>query len=59
MFHRQDGSHRAYWKDGILRPVIIPVYNEIDVDIIKSNMRTACLDRETYFKYLEKCKKRG
>lgn len=40
-FERQVGSHRSYIKEGILRPVIIPTYNEIDVDIIRSNMRTA------------------
>ncbi|MBF0466425.1 MAG: type II toxin-antitoxin system HicA family toxin [Nitrospirae bacterium] len=57
--HRQEGSHRAYFKPGVIRPVIIPTYKQIDVDIIKSNMRTACLDRETYFILLEKCKTRG
>jgi len=56
VFERQDGSHRSYSKKGVLRPIVIPTYNEIDVEIIKSNMRTAGMSREKYFKLLEKCK---
>ena len=56
-FERQEGSHRSYVKKGIQRPIIIPTYNEIDVDIIRTNMRTAKMSREKYFKLLAKCKK--
>jgi hypothetical protein len=42
-------------KPGCLRPVVIPVYREIDVQIIKSNMRTAGMSREKYFELLDKC----
>jgi predicted RNA binding protein YcfA (HicA-like mRNA interferase family) len=55
VFDRQEGSHRAYVKAGCSRPVIIPIYNEVDVDIIKSNMRTAGMSRETYFRLLKEC----
>ena len=27
-FMRQEGSHRAYVKPGILRPIVIPAYKE-------------------------------
>jgi predicted RNA binding protein YcfA (HicA-like mRNA interferase family) len=30
-FVRQEGSHRAYTKPGISRPVIIPAYTEVPV----------------------------
>jgi len=56
VFERQESSHRSYNKPGCLRPVIIPTYKEIDADIIRSNMRTASMDRETYFEYLEQCR---
>ncbi|MBA3030991.1 MAG: addiction module toxin, HicA family [Desulfobacteraceae bacterium] len=56
VFVRQSSSHRSYSKKGIARPVIIPVYSEIDTEIIKSNMRTANMSREKYFKYLNQCK---
>ncbi len=56
VFKRQKGDHRLYEKDGVLRPVVIPTYDEIDVDIIKSNMRTACMSRDEYFSYLNECK---
>ncbi|MBN1905073.1 MAG: type II toxin-antitoxin system HicA family toxin [Deltaproteobacteria bacterium] len=55
-FERQVGDHRSYSKKGILRPVVIPTYNTIDIDIIKSNMRTAGLTRERYFELLKKCR---
>ncbi len=55
-FHRKRGSHRVYVKDGVLRPVVIPEYDEVCVDIIKSNMRTAGMSRERYFKLLKKAK---
>jgi predicted RNA binding protein YcfA (HicA-like mRNA interferase family) len=54
-FERQNSSHRIYIKEGILRPVIIPVYSEIDQDIITSNIRTAGMTRKEYFKLLAEC----
>ena len=56
VFDRQVGDHRAYVKPGISRPVIIPTYKEIDVDIIISNIRTAGMTRDRYFKLLKDCK---
>ena len=44
MFERHQGDHRLYVKTGVARPIIIPTYKEIDLDIIKSNMRTARMD---------------
>lgn len=38
---------------GAKRAVVIPEYDEIDVEIIKNNMRTADMSREEYFKLLE------
>jgi len=56
VFERQEGSHRSYSKPGCLRPVVIPTYDEIDDDIIRSNMKTASMDRKKYFELLEKCR---
>ncbi len=46
VFERQEGSHRSYVKKGVLRPIIIPTYPEVDVNIIRGNMRTAGMTRE-------------
>lgn len=54
-FRRQEGDHMIFAKSGCLRPVVIPVYREIDVRIIKSNMRTAGMSRERYFELLDQC----
>lgn len=55
VFERQKGDHRIYVREGSPRPLVIPVYKEIDADIIRANMRTAKMSRENYFRYLEEC----
>lgn len=55
VFEREESSHRVYNKPGCVRPVIIPKYHEVDIDIIKSNMRTAKMSRERYFQLLSEC----
>lgn len=42
-------------KAGVARPVIIPKYPDVGPDIIKSNMRTACMSRERFFEFLKEC----
>jgi len=51
-FVRQEGSHRSYVKEGIARPIVIPRYTEVPIAIIRSNLRTAGISREEYFKIL-------
>ena len=51
---RTTGSHIVLNKPGVLRPVIIPRYAEIGLDIIQSNMRTAGMSRTRYFSLLKK-----
>jgi predicted RNA binding protein YcfA (HicA-like mRNA interferase family) len=53
-FARQEGSHRSYTKPGILRPVVIPTYDEVSVSIIRNNLKTAGISRDEYFRLLEK-----
>jgi predicted RNA binding protein YcfA (HicA-like mRNA interferase family) len=53
VFVRQEGSHRSYFRPGTLRPVVIPTYDEVPVAVIKSNLRTANLTRDDYFRLLE------
>ena len=50
---RTSSSHIVMNTLGVDRPVVIPKYDEVDVDIIKANLRTARLSREEYFKLLE------
>ncbi|HEB73376.1 MAG TPA: type II toxin-antitoxin system HicA family toxin [Nitrospirae bacterium] len=54
-FERQEGSHMIYSKPGIPRPVVIPKYNEIDVGLIKKNLKSACMTRDEYFSLLGEC----
>jgi len=53
-YKRKEGSHHVLTYPGAKRAVVIPEYDEIDVEIIKSNMRTVNMSREEYFMLLEK-----
>ena len=53
VFARQEGSHRSYSRTGTLRPIVIPTYDEVPVAVIKSNLKTADLSRDEYFRLLE------
>ena len=52
VFNRQKGDYVVYVRDDIKRPLVIPVYKEIPVFIIKKNLKTAGIDRKVYLKYL-------
>lgn len=51
---RVTGSHVALVKPGVPRPVILPKYAEVGLDIIRANMRTAGMSRTRYFELLSK-----
>ena len=51
---RQEENHRSYTKRRIARPVVIPVYDEVPVSIIRTNLKTAGISRDEYFRLLEK-----
>ncbi len=50
---RKKGSHHILRCPNARRAVVIPEYDEIDVDIIKNNMRTVGMSREKYFELLK------
>ncbi|RPJ05732.1 MAG: type II toxin-antitoxin system HicA family toxin [Deltaproteobacteria bacterium] len=52
---RHKGSHRSYTKPGVLRPVVIPTYDKLTPFLIKTNLKTAGISRDLYFKYLKDC----
>ena len=52
-YKRKEGSHHILIFPGAKRAVVIPEYNEIDVEIIKNNMRTVGMSREQYFSLLK------
>jgi predicted RNA binding protein YcfA (HicA-like mRNA interferase family) len=53
-YKRKEGSHHVLTYPGAKRAVVIPEYSEIDVEIIKNNMRTVNMSREEYFEILKK-----
>ena len=54
LYKRKKGSHHILTFPGAKRAVVIPEYDEIDVEIIKNNMRTVGMSREEYISLLER-----
>jgi len=52
-YKRKKGSHHVLTYPGAKRAIVIPEYVEIDLDIIKNNMRTVGMSREDYFRLLD------
>ena len=55
IFDRQRGDHLIYIKPGVKRPLVIPMYKEVPVFIIKNLLRTAGMSRDQYFELLKNC----
>lgn len=53
VYVRTQGDHLIYEKDGIPRPVVIPMYKEIPEFIILNNIKTAGITRKDYLKLLQ------
>jgi predicted RNA binding protein YcfA (HicA-like mRNA interferase family) len=49
---RTRGDHLVYTKPGIARPIVIPMYDQVPVFIIRNNLRSAKMSRERYFELL-------
>jgi predicted RNA binding protein YcfA (HicA-like mRNA interferase family) len=54
VYKRKEGSHHVLTCPGAKRAVVIPEYDEVDIEIIKNNMRTVNMTRDEYFKLLKK-----
>lgn len=52
---RETDDHIVLSKKDVLRPIIVPKYKEIGLDIIKSNNRTAGLSNEEFLDLLNRC----
>jgi predicted RNA binding protein YcfA (HicA-like mRNA interferase family) len=49
---RTRGDHLVYTKPGLPRPIVIPIYDQVPVFIIRNNLRSARMSRERYFELL-------
>jgi predicted RNA binding protein YcfA (HicA-like mRNA interferase family) len=54
-FNRRHGDHLIYTKAGVKRPLVIPMYRDLPVFIIKNLLRTAGMSRGRYFELLKNC----
>jgi predicted RNA binding protein YcfA (HicA-like mRNA interferase family) len=52
-YDRTEGDHLMYVKVGVRRPLVIPMYREVPIFIIKNLLRTSGMSRERYFELLK------
>ncbi|MFH0755072.1 MAG: type II toxin-antitoxin system HicA family toxin [bacterium] len=50
---RISGDHLVFIKQDFIRPIVIPKEKEVQVFIIKNNLKTAKISREKYFNLLK------
>jgi len=51
----QRGSHIKMEKPGVARPLIVPRYDEVGLDIITNLIRTAGITRDAFLALLDRC----
>ncbi len=54
-YRRTKGDHLIYVKEACLRPLVIPMYDDVPVFVIKNLLRTAGIDRDDYLLLLLGC----
>ena len=54
---REEGEHMAYWKEGLVRPVIVQKKNELPKFIVQNIIKTSRIGRDKYLSYLSPGKK--
>ncbi len=54
VFRKGKGDHWVGEKAGVARPVVIPAYPEVGLDVIRGNMRSAGMSRERFLELLKK-----
>jgi predicted RNA binding protein YcfA (HicA-like mRNA interferase family) len=52
-YDRQVGDHLMYVKPGIRRPLVIPMYRDVPVFIVRNLLRTSGMSRERYYQLLK------
>jgi predicted RNA binding protein YcfA (HicA-like mRNA interferase family) len=50
---RTRGDHLIYRFPGAIRPVVIPMYDEVPVFVIRNNMRLIGMSTESYHQLLD------
>ena len=54
IFKHQTGSHRIYTRPGIIRPLVVPVYGEVPLFVIRNNLRILKIEHKEYLNILKK-----
>lgn len=54
-YDRTKGDHLIYGKSGIIRPLVIPMYGQVNLFIIENLLKTAKMSRDRYFQLLAEC----
>ena len=53
-YKRQKGDHRIYWREGLKRPIVLPMYKSLPPFVVKNNLRTLNISNEQYIEILKR-----
>lgn len=48
------GDHRVYWRDGLSRPLVVPIEKDLPVFIIRNNLRVLGISPDEYAEILKR-----
>jgi len=51
---REKGDHRIYWREGLMRPIVIPRDTQLPIFIIRNNLRILDVSVEEYLDKINK-----
>lgn len=54
VFKRQKGDHRIYWRKDLIRPIVLPKYDNLPKFIILNNLRTLGITVKEYLEILKR-----
>lgn len=52
-FVREKGDHRIYWRDDLVRPIVIPRDDQLPIFIIRNNLRLLGISPKEYIDILQ------
>lgn len=47
-FVREKGDHRIYWKEGLIRPIVLPRRKQLELFVIQNNIRLLGITAKEY-----------
>ncbi len=54
LLDRVEGDHNIYTKEGIIRPVVVPIRKALPIFIILNNLKTLGISKKDFISFINK-----